>query len=59
MNEKQKEGLATVLDNLATSAIIGFMVAVFDSPKITNYWLLSLPLVAVLCLIAAFVLRRN
>lgn len=42
MNEKQKEGLARVLDNLATASIIGLAVGIFGEAHVNalSMWLL-------------------
>ena len=58
-NKNQKNGLATVFDNIGTAVIIGLIIGTFIDSKITLFPAIALSVTGSLAIGIALLLRRK
>ena len=58
INEKQRDGIANVLDNLGAAAIVGSGAGFYTDTIPSTIDLIALTLTGPICLLTAFIIRR-
>ena len=58
-NKEQREGLAKVVDNVATASVVAALLGGFIDKKVTLVGVLALIFLAIIFLIVSYILRKG
>lgn len=58
-NKEQREGLAKVVDNVATASVVAALLGGFIDKKVTIVGVLMLVFLAIIFLIVSYILRKG